>query len=438
MADREAEESCNCKHAWLTLNGRFTFGDPESNYAAMGGFAARPEERQIAYKATGEFPYSTTFTWTAQDDYTFYPTPRNGNPGSAYTLNDADIVPDEGSVNPFVPGNDYFAPNRKYTLWVWPDDVPVPEGLGNYVLYTTTPADPNDTQIRWTVVERQYTQAPGHIATLQLPKVQAYHTSNLDQPVKCPISQETSTESEVESYRAQVETFVGPGFSIPDSGAGDNIYFQRIPAPYIGGPEGDPVGGSVNYLAAGLDPSKLAITTMHKVPTFFNNQKLSEPSPFGEYQVRYTSMVAERFPIFFNNHSSQNTAVLRPDGAWSTIWLPISPRLSRNEVRQIKEKAAELGYNVKVQGGPSVAYPTGTLIIIRYKIYDKSFRYKCTNVPSWVDPDNPATEKNNYQDWSTQGGAEYFSEFASNPSNMGPYWVGGTYTSVKQFLSQSE
>ena len=38
-------------------------------------------------------------------------------PGADYVLNDSNIVPDPGSVNPFVPGTRVMAPNRNFTVY---------------------------------------------------------------------------------------------------------------------------------------------------------------------------------------------------------------------------------------------------------------------------------------------------------------------------------
>ena len=63
-------------------------------------------------------------------------------PRPNYVINDTQIVPDPGSVNPFVPGTRVEGTPRNYTVYLWPDSIPVPAGLKNVVLYPTKPADP--------------------------------------------------------------------------------------------------------------------------------------------------------------------------------------------------------------------------------------------------------------------------------------------------------
>ena len=90
----------------ISSNGRLTLGDPVATYSDLGGDYAR--EPRIAYKLTGRFPHAATYTFTAQDDYSFIPgspgVPSAPAPPGAYTRNDYAITPDRGSVNPYRPG----------------------------------------------------------------------------------------------------------------------------------------------------------------------------------------------------------------------------------------------------------------------------------------------------------------------------------------------
>ena len=58
-----------------------------------------------------------------------------------------------------------------------------------------------------------------------------------------------------------------------------------------------------------------------------------------------------------------------------------------------------------------------------------------TKVPSWTDPNNPATAHNDYRDWFQQTSPQFFAKYASNPSNMGPYWIGGVQESFSEFMA---
>ena len=86
----------------------------------------------VAYRINGQFTHTTTMSFTVYNNL-------NDIPGANYVINDSPIIPDPGSVNPFVPGNLVEATPRDYTAWLWPDSVPVPAGLKNVVLYPTKP-----------------------------------------------------------------------------------------------------------------------------------------------------------------------------------------------------------------------------------------------------------------------------------------------------------
>ena len=65
-------------------------------------------------------------------------------------------------MNPFVPGTRVEATPRNYTVWIWPDSVPVPAGLKNVVLYPTKPAVPGDKLAQWFLTMRMYHMQPGY------------------------------------------------------------------------------------------------------------------------------------------------------------------------------------------------------------------------------------------------------------------------------------
>ena len=72
-----------------------------------------------AYVVAGDFPYSNWMAWYLYDT--------NGVPISKFS--DQDILPDDGSTNPFVDGNPILAPERSYTLYFMPSTTPAPSCL---------------------------------------------------------------------------------------------------------------------------------------------------------------------------------------------------------------------------------------------------------------------------------------------------------------------
>ncbi|HUS43498.1 MAG TPA: hypothetical protein VMY16_12610, partial [Ilumatobacteraceae bacterium] len=67
-----------------------------------------------AYVVESDFPYSNWMAWYLYDT--------NGVP--VYKVSDQDIIPDEGSTNPFVDGNPILAPERSFTLYFMPSTTP--------------------------------------------------------------------------------------------------------------------------------------------------------------------------------------------------------------------------------------------------------------------------------------------------------------------------
>ena len=106
-------------------------------------------------------------------------------PGANYVINDSQIIPDPGSVNPFVPGNRVEATPRNYTVWFWPNSVPVPAGLQNVVLYPTKRGGIGHRPCPVDLAMRQYHTQPGYspIGGLRDTKITAVSTANPRTPV---------------------------------------------------------------------------------------------------------------------------------------------------------------------------------------------------------------------------------------------------------------
>jgi hypothetical protein len=419
-------------------------GDPAITYSLLAGRYA--QEPRIAYKLTGQFPHATAYTLLALDDYTFVPgspgMPTSPAPPAAYSLSDFQINPDRGSVNPFRPGNPINAANRNYTAWVWPDSVPVPAGLRNVLLFPTTPAAPYDFQHRWSVVLRQYQMQPGYSAQLSLPKVQAVSTSHPNVAIPCPASMTPSTESATLTWSGLANTlhfYVPALFATPPAGTvlspSRSVYFERAPFQFVGAPDGFPVDGANDALSATLDLSKLTVVTIHKTPTFFNNQHLRGKARMGKYQVRYMSVVVGGGAYTVAVALPDTSAIFTRGGSWVTVLLPSTPRLTPEQEQQVRAKAAALRYNVLQEPTPRQPYATLSAIAIRERIVNGDFCCAVTRVPSWTNPHNPATAGNDYRDWPLQTSPGFFSTYASNPRNMGPYWIGGVSESFSDFMA---
>ena len=156
----------------------------------------RPGSRGVAYKVTGPFPHSTTFSFTAYNNLV-------NIDGPNYVINDSQIIPDPGSVNPFVPGTRVMGKPRNFTAWFWPDSIPVPAGLQNVVLYPTKPEDPGG-RPGWSLTMRTYKMQPGYttLAALRAVKITAVSAANPSKPVRCPLFRAGAVASQVVRFFA--------------------------------------------------------------------------------------------------------------------------------------------------------------------------------------------------------------------------------------------
>ena len=410
----------------LPLPGNIVLGDSSAIYSSVGGHL--DGNTTIAWKVEGEFPHATTVAFTGYDDFGLIP-------GAEYVLNDKDIIPDKNSENPWIPGTPVNVENRSYTVWIWPDTVPVPKKLENVVLYPTVARDPEDERVRVSVVIRYYEMWPGISPIREQPTVTRYDTSNLKRPLDCDgYSGLFGALALVDSFGRQVDVF---GAGVPPQPwkvdkHSNKIAFSRIPAELVPVPEGYPADGAVNYLAAIVDASKISTLTLHRTGTFYNNQNLPWDAIFGEYEARYMSFVNQaQFPVRSTDVVNQNQAIYQDDGSWVTVVLPSLPQLSDGEVADVRAKAAELGYNV-IGGGryqPNVGLEPG-LVAFRMQRPADGFEGSNLNVPSWTE------EGNNYSTYNEQSSDEFFETFTSTPHNMGEYWLDGVTETLKEFLDR--
>ena len=122
------------------------------------------------------------------------------------------------------------------------------------------------------------------------------------------------------------------------------VYFTRVPSQFVGAPDGFPVNGANDTLSAGLDLSKITVVTIHKTPTFFNNQHLKRKAVMRKYQIRYMSVVSATRAV--TAALPDTSAIFTNDGSWVTVMLPSAPRLTPEQEREVRAKAATLRYNV--------------------------------------------------------------------------------------------
>ena len=216
-----APSSSTCR--WLPTPAKLWVTDPVNNpVGLMSGNYGKPGSVDVAYRVNGQFTHTTTMSFTIYNNLIDIP-------GANYVINDSQIIPDPGSVNPFVPGNLVEATPRNYTVWFWPDSVPVPAGLKNVVMYPTKPYAPGTGAARWFVAMRQYHPQPGYtqLAGLRQTKVTAVSTSTM-KPVRCPLIAATTFADFIVGY-AHHAKYWGPIPTPPEPATGNKIYFTRAP-----------------------------------------------------------------------------------------------------------------------------------------------------------------------------------------------------------------
>jgi len=417
-------------HFQLTPS-RFWVTDAAARVFNLWGIYTNPGNTGVAYKVTGQFSHSVTQVFTAYNDLLDIVSPD-------YVINDRDIKPDPGSVNPFVPGTRVMAPNRNFTLYLWPDSIPVPARLKNtnVILYPTAPEDPGGTA-RWSVALRMYHMQPGFSAVREAPTVTAVSAANPSRAVRCPLTRAGTLASQVIGFyqhRAKYGYIAPP----PEPTTGNKVYFTRYPAAFFVGLDGYPGTlpyGCAQYLTATVPLNKISTTTMHKVPEFFNNDQVTQASIMKDYPIRYQSLTESYFTpngfLYRSLWTNTVDSVYTAKGEWKVVWLPSEPRLSAAQERAVRAKAAALNYNV-IQMAPKATGPIARnipdgLITLRQKAISSSFPYSNLNVPCW-------SETNDYTTYPDQTSPAFFAKYASSPANNGPYYIDGVKQSFAEFM----
>ncbi|MFZ5564561.1 MAG: hypothetical protein ACOZBW_10955 [Thermodesulfobacteriota bacterium] len=109
---------------WTLFPGDFrltpAFPDKASIYAT---FVFRPASGDFdLLKVTGRFPHARYMSFNLYDF---------AEATDFDALADVEIVPDDGSINPFYPGENRDAGNRSYTLWLVKEGAEPPKGAAN-------------------------------------------------------------------------------------------------------------------------------------------------------------------------------------------------------------------------------------------------------------------------------------------------------------------
>ena len=290
--------------SWPTALG---IGDLKANYP--GHFYK--VDPSIEMVIEGEYPHCRYFSFVAHDM-------KNR---TIATLHDSDIAPDQGSVNPFLPGADWNAPNRRYTLIIrftappagtGPAVMRGPQTARGNILYAGLQADgtPNQAGL---LVYRRYLPSQGYDVNGGVPMPKIYYRKVSDQSLVKPISK---TEQGILFLRAMryVLRRTGESKQWADkahkagsaSSKGQPLQWRR--SPVVGAENPDTV-----YLFARVnpDPDKLLLMRW-KAPTFpdtWHGHGLT-----GKEEVRYWSMCFAPKSTMTKFTLADAEAVINPDG----------------------------------------------------------------------------------------------------------------------------
>ncbi|TFH20539.1 MAG: hypothetical protein E4H05_02075 [Acidimicrobiales bacterium] len=414
--DKEPAVSCNeCPSVVDASSADFYPIQPSfsAGYTAAGQ-KLNSDTADWAYVVEGDFPYSNWMAWYLYDT--------NGVP--IYKVSDQDIIPNEGSTNPFVDGNPVLAPKRSYTLYFMPSTTPASvvsdmqaagknvgllpaqgdtpgvsivsrsywsfanDGLGDYDRFgyagpTDTPypiltaflTDPSTGELTSTPVDDCGSQS-------QLPEALWYNRETNRPVVTFEKANAPSKDdiTELPKWLMQTGSFSGAmGEEFPPSPVPNEVQFYRnvaANAPYAdvssAPPKGNPPDACGGYVMANLPNDVVSVVHIAQVPTFPNYTGATEETlnSGDDYDVSFYSIVIygaeKQLDAFGTLENSQlgNTQIAQNDDGSATVVL--YPRSATQEqIAQIAAVVEANGWNLLKSGKQTDLAPN--LLVIREK-----------------------------------------------------------------------
>jgi len=366
----------------------------------------------IGYRVRGEFPYAAFLS------YTIY------NHGRLYeALLDHEIYPDQGSSNPFVPGELVHAANRSYTVTVLPDGT-VPDASMVNPIFMPPPARHSDL-VTVVLVQRIYLPEPGEkrYGGVDAPTIEPFLVSDPATPAACPgddgFGDVADQFGSLPSHLSQSP--------LPRRG---KIEFYRPPVTEVPFADGDGFQDKhdcTGYLMATVYPDRLAVIHLPQVPAFFDNTDISSTTTFVEPEgVRYLSLGsygATVMGIVENENIGGPDVRTLTDGSATFVAIPVGFTIA--DIAAVTLKADQLGYNVMplAQYGPLIpgdeeGAQINPFLIYRNKVAAEGFPGDIKNVAC-------------FQGTSFSHAPRVY---AASPANMGEYAPTGIECSVADFL----
>jgi hypothetical protein len=379
-------------------------------HAAYRIFAFK-SDGTIGYKVRGEFPYAAFLSYTIYKDALVY-----------RALVDREINPDQGSINPFLPGELVHAANRSYTVTVLPDGT-VPDASMANPIFMPPPAR-HSVLVTVVLVQRIYLPEPGEdrYGGFDAPTIEAFEVSDPTTPADCPSGDFSDITSQFGS--------LGNHFSQSPLPRNSRIEFYRPPVtevPYADGDSQQTKHDCTGYLMATVFPDRLAVIHLPQMPAFFDNTDITSTTTFVEPDgVRYLSLGsygATLLGVEENENIAGPDVLTLPDGSATFVAIPVG--LSTADIATVISKADQLGYNVMplAQYGPLIpddeeGPQINPFLIYRNKVATSGFPGNIKNVAC-------------FQGTSFSHAPRVY---AASPANMGEYAPVGIECSLADFL----
>ncbi len=375
----------------------------------------------VGFLIDADFPYAAWFSWTVYGE----------NALAVSLLSDKNIIPDEGSTNPFVDGNPVFAPDRHYRLLLLPAEIPpgrtIAPSLADIPVENLRmiPFEDSATAIAYRVYQAfsGYNQGgSGGPTNTPFPSVYAvnYETGKtLDctkyDVVPPAIGHLPTDTPDVYNIYGTTSAGAAPGQDL--RALSDSIRLLRIPefdelqskAGWQYAPEIDPAlvtftrpplapGADVSsipspdcsgYLGARVDPLRIALIRLPHVASFFDTASLDPETTFpGDAEAAYISLTMYGAAVNTYEPGQPDSASVadnefQPDetrGSTIVVW----PRhLPVHERKQLFAYARAQGW-VLIRGGRVGPLTTANLLL-RIKRAKADYYGAYTNVPCYFD-----------------------------------------------------
>jgi hypothetical protein len=451
-AASEDPSVCGYLYEWLSVFQYPLQPDPHAAYTYV---VPQITDEPVALEITGDFPYAAWTSWTVYDD-----AKQGAMPVSV--VKDSDIVPEQGSENPFVVGTPVLSPDREFRLLVLPKGTD-PSGIDASL--SDVPADNVLTRPTkgdyFILANRVYNAFPGYNlggavgpTNTPFPQVRTVNYETGD-PVDCSkvnlLPSPRSPQDMPQANHAVLDAVpltngeqltLGPQASRPGhegleyAPALDARYIEFTRPPILPGadvPSVPPPDSCAGYLGAQTSTTKIGLIRIPHVATWFDTRHLTDTTPFEQKQSTFFSLTQYGTARGAYRPGRPQTASLGNEelqvdtsgGSTILVW----PRsLSRVDQRQVFDLARRQGW--ALLRGDAQGPATTPNLFVRMKGSSESYQGGYTptperdGVPCYFD-DHPQQTH-----WYKVTGDKY----VASPANIGPGAPQGVNCTTEELL----